>query len=133
MLAVRRYRYIDELGTDGHDAFVVESEPIHHAGPEVLHEDIALSREIERHPLACRVLQVDGDALLVAVEPDEEGAARRLSVFVKPAHVVAGDRVLDLYDRGPQVGELLGREGSRDDAREIEDLHALQRRCCVGH
>ena len=133
VLAVSRYRHIDELGTDGHDAFVIEPEPVHHAGPKVLHEDIALPREIERHRLSGRVFQVDGDALLVAVEPDEEGAARRLPVLVEPAHVVAGDRVLDLDDRRPQVGKLLGREGSRDDAREIEDLHALQGRRCVGH
>ena len=41
--------------------------------------------------------------------------------------LVTGHRVLDLYDVGAEVGELLRAERPGDDAREIEDADAGER------
>ena len=38
-------------------------------------------------------------------------------------NIVAGTRTLDLHDGGAKVGEHLRAEGSREDAREIENAN----------
>ena len=70
---------------------------------------------------------------LLRLNPMKKGLRAGLPILVETTHVVAGRRVLDLDNRGPKVGELLGGERTRDDAGEIENFHAGQRRRCMGH
>jgi hypothetical protein len=51
---------------------VVEAELGHQAGPEVLEHHVALADQLERGRMAGRAVDVEDDALLVAVEAAEE-------------------------------------------------------------
>ena len=79
-LALARRRGIDDRRVAGGEIVVAEAEPVHHARAEVLDDDIGVLRELE-DPLADRrVLEVDRDTPLVAVEREE-----RVDLAVAPA------------------------------------------------
>src|SRR6185295_6125368 len=50
---------------------VVEPEPLESVDPEVLQHDVALLDELEEELLAFRLLEIDDDAALVAMQADE--------------------------------------------------------------
>jgi hypothetical protein len=79
---------------------VVQAEPGQRAGLEVLHHHVGAERQLARQRGAVGVLQVDADALLVAVEHREEAGAGAQ----QPARGLAADR-LDLDHLGAQVGQ----------------------------
>src|SRR5262249_40117285 len=57
----------DDLRIDLADFFPREAEAVEHAGPEVLHDDVALLQQVDEYLLALGRLHVDGDRALVAV------------------------------------------------------------------
>src|SRR3546814_267065 len=61
----------NQLRTAGRDLLNIKADPARDAGPEVLHDNICLRYELQQQlPPAIR-LQVDRDALLVSVDPEE--------------------------------------------------------------
>jgi hypothetical protein len=74
-----------------------------------------------RPPLGA--LEVDREALLIAVECREEAGAKP----AQPARAVAFRRRLDLDDVGAKLGEDEARRRSHDRVAELQDLDASER------
>jgi hypothetical protein len=70
------------------------------------------------------MLQVDGDAALVAVDRGEAQGHAVLAI-AEVAHVIAAARSLHLDDVGAEVGEHHRAVGAGDDPGQVEDADAL--------
>ena len=110
---------LDELGGRDPEAFGSRRR-------EVLYDDVgACDQPLERVP-ALVGLQVERDALLAAVQPDEV-ARLPLHGRVVPAREVALPRPLDLDHPGAEVGQLARRERRGHRLLDGDDERALQR------
>ena len=78
----------------------------------------------ERH--VRRLLDVDNDRFLAAVEPDEIGALAFHGMVVVAREVALG--ALELDHAGAEIGEARGAEGRRDRLFQRDDQLALQGR-----
>src|SRR5207247_3198901 len=94
-------------------------ELLHRSGPKVFEKDVALPDERPKDRLALRGLEVQGDALLVAVDGHE---VRRLAAREgRPApRVVALPRLFDLDDLGAHVAQHHRAERPGEAAGEIQ-------------
>ncbi len=97
-----------------------QAEPLRRAGGEVLHEDVGLLHQSVEHRLRTRMLHVEREALLGAVDPDE---MRGLSLHraVVAARRVAAAGPLDLDDARAQLRQLARAERARDDLLQADD------------
>ena len=126
VLAVAGERAVDERRIERAQAFGVEAEPGHDAGPEIVDERIAAGREAADDFLALGPPQIDGEAAFVAVAGEERGA-----VAVHPHAAGLPRRVtrfagFDLDDVGAHVGQHLGTERAENVARQIEHADAVE-------
>src|SRR2546427_794434 len=119
-LAEARDRAVDEPRVEPGERPVAKPELLHGPGPKVLEEDVALPDERPEDRLALRGLEVQGDALLVAVDGHE---IRRLAAREgRPApRVVALPRPFELDDLSAHVAQHHRAEGPGEDAGEIQD------------
>ena len=104
---------------------VVEAESGQEFLAEVHDQDIGLGCEPLDDVHGCRLLEVEGDAALVAVQGFECGR----EAFGGPPETsqrVSYER-LDLDDVGAHVSELQRRRGSLDVGRHVEHLDAVER------
>src|SRR6202011_5600328 len=87
-------------------------------GPEAFDERVGLLHETHQRLDTVGILEIDADRAPAAVD----------DVLVLTREI-AGDglRALDPHDVGPQVGEDHRRERSGPDARDLDDLDALER------
>ena len=110
---------VDDALVDLLQRLVVDAEPVLHVGPEVLDHDVGLLDQPQERGAARRVLQVERDAALVAVQVLEVGALARAARSLAAALV---RRHLDLDDVGAPVGELAhaGRAGAH--AGQVETV-----------
>src|SRR5439155_16663604 len=117
---------VDQARVDRAQVVVTEAEPLHHAGPEVVHQNVGLAGEPIDRLTTERRADVDRDAALVAIQAPEHGtlAAR---VFHVHAGEIAGARPLDLDDVGAEVAQHLRRARPQLDLGEVEDRHASER------
>ncbi len=111
-----------------------DPQPVHRARGEVLDDHVRLRHQVEEQRPAAIALQVDGQALLVAVEAGEKTGAEPRKV----AGVVTPTRPLDLPDLGAQVGEDQAADRPHDVVPEFEHTHpgerpGLGRRVRDGH
>ena len=118
---------VDEAGPPPGHLGVSQPHAIQRAGPEVLHQDVGALEQGVEHPAAVRVLQVEGDALLVAVDAQEVRALARLERRPPRAGVVPLARLLHLDDARAHVGEHHRAVGAGEDAGEVEHGHAVER------
>src|SRR3954452_18548901 len=103
--------------------FVAEVEPLQRPGAEIFHDDVGSGDQLARSCLPRLGLEIEHDALLVAVHRAEGGAV----VDRAPAaEGIAMDRRLDLDDLGAEIGEQHARIGSADIARELNDANTLE-------
>jgi len=80
-------RAVDELGASLRQVGVIETEPLHHAGPKVLQYDIARSHKIGGDRTTLGRLEINSETSLAAIEMTEVGAvavAKRTTI----THVV---------------------------------------------
>jgi hypothetical protein len=103
---------------------VAQSEPGRHAGQEVLHDHVSPLSELEGDLRPLGMLEIEGDAALVAIDGREGGAHPVLAT--QDAQVVAQGRPLHLDDVGAEVGEEGGTVRARNDAGEIEDADTFE-------
>jgi hypothetical protein len=115
-------RDVDQVRLHALQVVIAEAEPVHRARTEVLGHDVGGRHELQRRGVPGRVLHVDRDALLVAVERREKAGART----GEPARVVAVDR-LDLDDFGAEVGEHESARRTHHHVHELDDADARQR------
>ena len=110
------------------DGVPVVAEARHHAGGEVLHEDVGLADERLEHLAVGVVLEVERDGLLAGVGHGEEAgalvgrdvvAAAVLALDERRgmARDVAGARQLDLDDAGAEVAHCRNSRTGRGSGR----------------
>lgn len=104
----------------------LEAQPqaVHHAGTEVLHQDVGALHQLAEDFLAARVLEVDGDGAFPGVlrqEGHTHEPAVELGVGAQLAGQVAGARGFHLDDLGAHMGELVAAEGPGQHVGEVED------------
>ncbi len=128
-LRVRAFRAVaadldvDDVGAQAADGRLVEPDAGRPPGREVLEEDVGAADEGFQVGAALRVADVELDALLAAVDPDE--AAREAGGDrVPPARDVAAARLLDLHDVGAEVGEEPRAERPREPDLARDDANA---------
>ena len=119
VLPIARDRAVDEPRVLLAQALVADPEAVHHAGPEGLEHHVGVERHAQERVAPPRVLEVDADGALAAVERVE---GRRVG-----AHVVTRARVLDLDHVGAEVGEQQRAEPAGEQASEVEDAQPFQR------
>jgi len=120
--------HVDETGVEPRERGVIQPVLGHHARLEVLHHHVSRARQADRHLSPLALAQVDGDALLVAVEHREKTRPRPQQV----ARAVALHG-LDLDDLGPQVGQYHAAGGTHDHVGELHHAQAFKRQAgCSG-
>jgi hypothetical protein len=104
-----------------------EAPLLQRTGPEILHDDVALRRQLPQQLASGVGGEVERDAFLVARlrQPHQRIAA--LGAGAEPAQRVAGLRRLDLDHFGAELAEDGGAMRSRDEGAEIEDANSVQR------
>ena len=117
----------DQRGLLGPELRRRQSQPLAHAGAEVLDHDVAFERQPPHDVDARRRLHVDHDRALVAVDGEVVGAVGTDEVRRHAAGDVAHRR-LHLDDVGAEVGQHLRAERPGQHLRQIEHAHARQRR-----
>ena len=116
-------RAIDQPRIVGGERLIAEAEPVHRAGAEILDDDVGSERKLSRRRLAVLGLQVERDALLVAVHRAERAVVVGLAPHPER---IAAVRRLDLDDLGAQVRQQHAGERPADIAGEFEDLDAVE-------
>ena len=121
-----RQRAVDQRGMVPGDVGVTEAELVHDAGAEILHQHVRRSDQAPQYPGAARLLEVERDALLVAVHHQERRRHVADPGRNHVAGVVAGRDLLDLDHLGAHVGEHQGAGRTRHDVREVDNLQSGQ-------
>ena len=112
---------VDEAGVERAECLVVDAEPVLHVGPVVLHHHVGLGGEALEDGDALRLLEVESEAPLVAVQILEVGAVAGLDGIVRRPRRPGR---FDLDDVGAPVGELARRGRPRPVAGEVEHRKA---------
>ena len=117
-LAVAGDRAIDQPRIDLAQRPGPETEPRHHAGPELLDQNVGALDQRHQPGAVGFVLEIEHQALLAAVE---HGEHRALAVEARlvAAHVLAA-RPLDLDHLRARLGEHQGGERPRQERGEVE-------------
>src|SRR5262249_41690779 len=113
---------IDDGGIAAGDRLVADSEAVGHAGQKILDHHVGAPGELESHPGAVRVLEVERQRALVSIHRREDRAHPVLATPV--AKVVAAAGTLDLDDVGAEIAEQERTIRPGHDAREIEDAQS---------
>ena len=124
-LAVAGDRTIDEARIDLGDAVVIEAEARHDAGAELLDQDVGARQQGIEPGAVGRVLQIERQALLAAIEQRETDAVLAPMRGIV-AHVLAAG-TFDLEHLGAGLGQQQGRHRPRQQRGEIQNQNALQR------
>lgn len=118
-------RAVDDPGVERLRGRVVQAEPAHHAGPEVLDDDVRPRDEIARDGAPVGAGEVQREGPLVAV-----GHRGRVALAVDEGRdapgFVAGAGPLDLDDVGAVVGEDHRAVRPGQEAGEVDDGHPGQ-------
>jgi hypothetical protein len=118
----------DDARIDLREAFVIEAEAAHRAGPEVVGHDVGVPDELQKHLFACRMRDFETQALLVArAEIREVGTfvpplRSRLAVHERPGLAVLKMRdALDPDHLGAEIRQERSAPRQRVDLFECED------------
>ena len=122
-LAVAAERAVDEAGVAGADGVVVDAEALDDARTEAFDDDVGVLGELEEGFLGARVLEVEADRALVAVE----GPVGLRALAHAHLHAAAGARgFFDDDDVGAEVAEEHGAVGAGGLAGEVEDADSFE-------
>ena len=116
---------VDQLRVDGAQPFVADSQVVHDARDEVLHDHVHLLDKLVDDLPCLRRLDVERHALLAAVARLEDGV-EAIGLRAQAAHRVAVARTLDFEHLGAHVGEHGGAVGPVLEAGEVEDLDPIE-------
>src|ERR1700682_818036 len=104
---------------------VVEAKPRHHAGTKVLDHHVGYFGKLVNNRLCGTALEIDGEALLAAVERAEIAAVAIAQRWTAADQVAL--KSLDLDDFGAEIGHQAGAVRAGQHRGEIEHPDALQR------
>src|SRR5206468_8188884 len=113
-------------GIDLRQRIVTQPQAVHDAGTVILDEDVGARRKAPHDVGAGRLLKVDDEAFLVAVDAEEIVAFAGDKRW-ELAGLVTAARRLDLQHLGAEVAEALGRERAGEDPGQIDDPDPLER------
>jgi hypothetical protein len=113
---------------------MVKAEPLDDAGAEILDHHVGLAEEAPEHGEVGLALQVDGKALLAAVDgvEDRRVAPDLLVAEIEPARQVPAVRSLDLDDAGAEVHEPERAIGTGEKLAQVDDDEAGKRQVTHG-
>ena len=117
-ITVSGQRAVDQARVDRLHPVVVDAEPRGDRGPEVVHQDVRALHQPSQHGEPVGMLQVETDAVLVAIDSEERAALVRQRRGVV-AQVVALGR-LDLDDLGAEVAQQGAAIRARHVAAQVE-------------
>ena len=119
-------RGVDQPRVDVAQHVPAEAQPVHGARPKILQQDIGLFDDFLEQPFPLLGFQVEGQALLVGVEQEEEQAVGARLFEVHGARHVAGLRLLELDHVGAEKCQHLGAGRSGLVVRHVDDADAGQ-------
>ena len=124
-LAVAADAHHHQAGVERLHRVPAEAQALHHAGPVVLDQDIGVRQQPGEHLLAGRLLEIDRDAALAALDRHR---LQRHAVGEQAhlAHRVALGR-LDLDDLGAEVGQQPATGRAGEGVAQLDHAHAGQR------
>jgi len=117
---------IDQALVDGSQVLVLELEPLQGLAAHVGHEDIGIADQAFQYLSPLGILEVDGDAALVAVDAQEHAGHARMPRRPYIARAVAFE-ALDLDHVRAQVAEEHRAIRTEQDRCQVDDAHAVQR------
>src|SRR6185369_15880085 len=104
-LAEAGNRRIDDARVDFLDRLVVDAELFGDARPEILDDDVGRGGEFHKYFLALRLLHVERDALLVAIE-HRKAIALVVDLGLEAARAVAFGKSFDLVTSAPMSASI---------------------------
>ena len=119
-------RAVDDVFADCPHGLVVDSETIHDARTEVLHDQVGVTGQAQEQLAAARALEIERDASLVAVR-HRERVALAGDVRGQSTSVVASRKPLDLDDVGAQIREHHRAVGASEEAGQVENPKVVER------
>ncbi len=120
-------RAVHDAGVGARDLVVAEAEAVAGARPEGLDDDVGADAQLARERHVGRVLEVERDRALVAVEAQVVGRALVDERRPPGARVVAAVGALDLDHVGPEVAEAHRAQRAGEHPREVGDEDAIER------
>jgi hypothetical protein len=126
--AERADRAVHDARVGARDVVVAQPEPVGGARPERLDHDVGAIAQLAREREIGRVLEVEDDRALVAVEAQVVGRALLDERRPPGARVVAAVGPLDLDDVGPEVAQRHRAQRPGEHAREVGDEDAVKGR-----
>ena len=122
-MAEARDAGVDQPAVERLEALVIDAEPEFHVGTIVLDDNVRGPDHSAKNLGAFRLLEIEGDAALVAVQ------ILKIRSVARPAHVAALDslRQLDLDDVGAPVRKLAHARRAGADAGQIQHFEAGER------
>ncbi len=124
-LAVTRDAAVDEPGIDLGQLGIVEAQPLHHARPVVLDDDVDDRDQLPDGGDRLGLLEIEHDRALPGIELAEHRAGA-VALHRPAAHQVALGR-FDLDDLGAHVGHQAAAMRAGNGGREVEHANAVQR------
>ena len=91
-----------------------------------MHEDVSIAGKRQQGRAGRRLLEVEHNAALAAIDVEEHPAARLVATWREVARGVA-IRAFDLNHVSAQIGENLSRVWPHEHACQVENFHARQR------
>ena len=115
----------NQLGIDGFQRFVAQTQPSGGARREVLQQHVGTADQPIQHRSGGRLLHIEGDAALAAIEPHEM-AALAMDETIVVAGEIADARPFDLDDIAAHVREVPAAQRRGDSVFQRDGAHALQ-------
>ena len=129
-LSVSADRDVDDVGIDGADVLVAAAPIGHSPGSKILHDDIGLARQFEKHVATLGTRQIEGHVALVAIHRGVEEGNRRIGMLQErrqPVGDVGRVEQLDLDDVGAVVGQHAPATGTGPSRRDLQHANAVER------
>src|SRR3989442_1356627 len=120
-------RAVDQTRVQPRGAREIESQLLDDAGAQALDEDVGARDEALEDLEAALALEVEGQALLVAVQRHEQRALAAPVGRGPRARVVAAAGTLDLDHVGAHIAERLRAERTGDVLRQVDDDDSVER------
>ena len=119
-------RQINQTRVDVPQVVIPKAEFWHGLAQKILNQNIRAFDHATEDSFACLILQVDGDAALIAVD-HHEGGGFTLDWRDETARAVAPMRAFDFDHVGAKISQMHRGRRAREIGRHIQNLNARER------